>query len=445
MAKITIYGTGYVGLVTGVCFAELGHSVCCMDVDEHKIHRLRENIPSIYEEGLTELLRTNQQAGRLQFTSQFDEAVEYGFYHFIAVGTPEGASGKADLTFVEKAVASIASARKADFILVNKSTVPVGTVAKMYDIVADELKKNHRNIQFDVIANPEFLREGSAVWDCLNPDRIILGGEPLAVEKTANDLYSSFAEKHVPILKMDWASAELTKYASNAMLAAKISFINEMSIVAELTGANIENVREGMALDPRIGPHFISTGCGYGGSCFPKDVKALSALAKQYDFDPVFLDAIDAVNIRQIERFSQKIIDYLDLENRHVQTIALWGLAFKPGTDDIRESPAIRIAEILSKKGAKIRAYDPLAMDHLSNFPMIEKTASPYDTVKGADALVIATDWDIFKQVDLKKVQEYLKIPVIFDGRNLYSLDVMRQMKLDYFSVGRPSIKNRSG
>lgn len=445
MAKITIYGTGYVGLVTGVCLAECGHTVVCVDIDEQKIQSLQKGIPTIEEKDLPELLQKNQQARRITFSSNLQEAFNHGFYHFIAVGTPEAKNGEADLTFVNAVASAINTSRTEPFIIVNKSTVPVGTAAKMRETLMKEQMVRGQVLAFDIISNPEFLREGSAIHDCLNPDRIVFGGDEAVVNKATEDLYACFVEKGVPVLKMDSQSAELTKYASNAMLSAKISFMNELSLLAEKTGADIEVVRKGMALDPRIGPHFIAPGCGYGGSCFPKDVKALLVMSQKNALKASLLQAIEDVNKQQMLRFSQKIVDYLEKDGKPLseKTIALWGLSFKPETDDIRESPAIYIAKNLTRHGIRIRAYDPAAMSHASNFQWIDCVSSPYQALKEADALVIATDWAVFKAADLNEVYTTLKDPVIFDGRNLYSLTEMEQMKFDYFSVGRTSIMNK--
>lgn len=445
MAKITIYGTGYVGLVTGVCLAECGHDVLCVDVDENKIQSLQKGVPTIEEKDLPELLKKNQHAGRIKFTSNLPEAFQYGYYHFIAVGTPEGKNGEADLTFVEAVSSAINTNRTEPFVIVNKSTVPVGTAKKMKQKLLKEQKEKEKTLEFDVISNPEFLREGSAVYDCLHPDRVVLGGSEIAVGKAAKDLYAFFIEESIPILKMDSNSAELTKYAANAMLATKISFMNELSQLAEKTGADIEIIRKGMGLDSRIGPHFIAPGCGYGGSCFPKDIKALLAMFEKHEVSSALLKNVEVVNQEQMSKFSQKIVDYFTKEGTALAevTIALWGLAFKPETDDIRESPAIWIANNLSQEGLKIRAYDPVAMPRVSNIPSITCVSSLYDVLKNADALVIATDWAMFKEADLRTVFAELKTPVIFDGRNLYDLAEMNTMAFDYFSVGRPAVLNK--
>lgn len=446
MAKITIYGTGYVGLVTGVCLAELGHEVFCVDIDEDKIKKLQGGTPTIEEKDLPALLQKNQQEGRIVFTSNLKEAFQHGFYHIVAVGTPEGKNGEADLTFVKAVSSAIMAARDEAFVIVNKSTVPVGTADKMRDLLLKEQTAQGKTVAFDVISNPEFLREGAAVHDCLHPDRIVLGGTPEVVEKAVEDLYGGFMQQHIPILKMDACSAELTKYAANAMLATKISLMNELSFLAEKTGADIEVVRQGMAADPRIGPHYIAPGCGYGGSCFPKDVKALLAMSRQYDLPASLLKAVDDVNKLQTAQFIQKIRQYLEAEDGDSiagKTVALWGVAFKPETDDVRESSAIYIADGLRKVGVKVRAYDPAAMKSLHNVSGIEAASSPYQAVKDADALIIATDWPEFKTVNLQEIYTALKIPAIFDGRNIFALTDMQALPFDYFSVGRPAVLNR--
>lgn len=445
MAKITIYGTGYVGLVTGVCLAECGHLVYCVDIDEEKIATLQKGIPTIEEKDLPELLQKNQKAGRITFTSNLKEAFEHGLYHFIAVGTPQGKGGEADLTFVYAVASALNAARTEPFVIVTKSTVPVGTADKLREMLDKEQADRKLAVSFEIVSNPEFLREGTANHDFLHPDRIVLGGNKEAVEKAAVDLYGMFIENNIPILKMDSRSAELTKYASNAMLAAKISLMNELSLIAEKTGADIETVRKGMGLDPRIGTHFIAPGCGYGGSCFPKDVQALLVMAKKYEVEPLMLQAVADVNKHQVIHFCDKVVQYLskDCQDLSEKTIALWGLAFKPETDDIRESSAIYIAKNLSKHGVKISAYDPAAMNHMDNYQWITCASSPYQALKGADALVIATEWPIFETADLNEVKSSLKSPVIFDGRNIYDLTEMKKMDFDYFSIGRPPVLNR--
>jgi UDPglucose 6-dehydrogenase len=444
MTKITIYGTGYVGLVTGVCLAESGHTVVCADIDERKIQLLQSGIPTINEKDLPELLKKNLEAGRITFTSNLQEACEHGQYHFIAVGTPEGKGGEADLTFVYTVASIINSARTEPFIIINKSTVPIGTAKDMREMLLKEQTQRGRNIRFNIVSNPEFLREGVAIQDCLCPDRVVLGGDEGAVNQVLHDVYSYFVKQKIPVLMMDSASAELTKYASNAMLATKISLMNELSLLAEKTGANIEVVRKGMSLDPRIGPYFIAPGCGYGGSCFPKDVKALQVMSKKHQLNSALLQAVSEVNQEQIKHFFERIVMYLakDGQRQSEKTIALWGLAFKPGTDDVRESPAIYLAKMLSEIGVRIQAYDPVAMIHAKSFPGIDCSESPVLALKDADALVIATEWEIFKNADLEEIHRNLKIPVIFDGRNLYDLDIMKEAGFNYFSVGRPDIVN---
>lgn len=443
MSEITIYGTGYVGLVTGVCLAELGHHVLCVDIDEDKINQLQKGIPTIEEKGLPELLKSNQQAGRITFTSDLNIACAHGFYHFIAVGTPESKSGAADLTFVNAVATYLMEHRTESFVIVNKSTVPVGTAGKMRDRLIKIQQEKGKSLEFDIISNPEFLKEGCAIQDCLHPDRIILGGSPQVVDKAAHDLYDVYIQQNVPVLKMDTHSSEFTKYASNAMLAAKISFMNELSVLAEKTGADIEVVRKGMAMDPRIGPHFIAPGCGYGGSCFPKDVKALQVMAEEHHLEPALLKAIGTVNQHQMSRFAQKIIDYLaqDEQPLNTKTVALWGLAFKPETDDIREAPAFYLAEAFNQQNIKIHAYDPAAMKHISQFSWIKGASSAYSALEQADVLVIATEWAEFKRADFDEILARLKKPVIFDGRNLYDLAEMKKRGFHYVSIGRPEVK----
>lgn len=447
MAKIAIYGTGYVGLVTGVCFAERGHDVLCVDIDENKIQSLQRGEVPIVEQDLPELLEKNQKAGRIIFTSKLADAVQQSYYHFIAVGTPEGKNGEADLTLVNAVASEINRARVESFVIVLKSTVPVGTAEKMRKVLVNEQQTRNQEVKFHVISNPEFLREGKAIHDCLHPDRIVLGGDDIELLGTiAEDIYAHFIETKTPILKMTSESAELTKYATNALLAMKISFMNELSQLTERTGADIEVIREGIGLDERLGPHFIAAGCGYGGSCFPKDIKALIAMFEKNDCEPLLLKQVPEVNQKQMERFCGKILKYLSQQERELShyTIALWGLAFKPGTDDIRESPAIYVANRLSKEGIKIRAYDPAAMSHADNYPWLECTSSPESALEGSDALVIATDWPVFEEFDLNKIAELLNSPVIFDGRNIYDKAEMDVSSFDYISVGRPDVLGKA-
>jgi UDPglucose 6-dehydrogenase len=447
MTKIAIYGSGYVGLVSGVCFAERGHEVLCVDIDENKIQLLQKGEVPIVEENLPELLEKNQKAGRILFSSKLADAVRSD-YHFIAVGTPEGKNGEADLTLVNAVVSEINRSHTEPFVIVLKSTVPVGTAEKMRKMLLNEQQTRNQNVEFHVISNPEFLREGKAIYDCLHPDRIVLGGDDINfLDTVANDIYGHYIEQKTPILKMTSESAELTKYATNALLAMKITFMNELSLLAERTGADIELIRKGIGLDERLGPHFIAAGCGYGGSCFPKDVKALIAMFEKNDCEAQLIKQVPEVNQKQMERFCGKILRYFSKqEDRELSsyTLALWGLAFKPGTDDIRESPAIYIASRLSKQGIKIRAYDPAAMSHADNFSWVECTSTPESALEGADALIIATDWPIFEEFDLNKMASLLKSPVIFDGRNIYDKGTMDTLSFDYISVGRPDVLGRA-
>lgn len=447
MTKIAIYGTGYVGLVTGVCFAECGHEVLCIDIDENKIQSLQKGEVPIVEENLPELLEKNQKAGRIEFTSRLADAIQCD-YHFIAVGTPEGKNGEADLTLVNAVVSEINRSHTEPFVIVLKSTVPVGTAERIRKMLLNEQQTRNQNVKFHVISNPEFLREGKAIHDCLHPNRIVLGGDDINfLDMVANDIYGHYIGQKTPILKMTSESAELTKYAANALLAMKITFMNELSQLTERTGADIELIREGIGLDERLGPHFISAGCGYGGSCFPKDVKALIAMFEKNDCEAQLLKQVPEVNQKQMERFCGKILRYFSEQgDRELSsyTLALWGLAFKPGTDDIREASAIFIANRLSKEGIKIRAYDPAAMSHADNLPWVECTSTPESALEGADALIIATEWPIFKEFDLNKMASLLKSPVIFDGRNIYDKAKMDTFSFDYISIGRPDVLGKA-
>ena len=443
MAKITIYGTGYVALVTGVCLAEHGHEILIVDIDETKVLSLQKGVISIVEKDLPELLAKHQQTNHIKFTSNLEEAIHASEYHFIAVGTPEGKNGDADLTIVNAVASAINRTRIEPFIIIIKSTVPVGTAEKIRKMLLNEQQTRNQSLPFYVVSNPEFLREGNAIHDCLYPHRIILGAkEHDVLSKIEKEIYDSYIKEGVPLLKMDNESAELTKYAANALLATKISFMNELTQLSEKLGADIEIVRKGIGLDARIGPYFISPGCGYGGSCFPKDIKALLAMFEKNDCEATLLKQVPEANQRQMEQFCGKILRYLSQDNRVLSncTVALWGLSFKPGTDDVRESPAINIANKLSKSGIKIRAYDPAAMPNVNNYPWISCASSPESVLKEADALIIATDWPVFKEIDVSQVCKMLKDPVIFDGRNMYEINKMKAISCDYFSIGRPAI-----
>ena len=440
--KVTIFGTGYVGLVTGACLSEVGHDVTCVDVDPDKIARLNDGIIPIYEPGLEPIVRENQAQGRLHFTTDAAEGVAHGELQFIAVGTPPDEDGSADLQYVRAVAATIAEHMDAPRIIVDKSTVPVGTGDQVRQVVADTLARRGEEIAFDVVSNPEFLKEGAAVDDFMKPDRIIVGTSDPHSEEVMRELYAPFNRSHDRMIVMDLRSAELTKYAANAMLATKISFMNELANLAERLGADIENVRLGIGSDPRIGYHFIYPGCGYGGSCFPKDVQALSRIAHAVDHEPLLLDAVEAVNRRQKDRLVELIVaHYGGREALAGKTFALWGLAFKPNTDDMREAPARVLMEALWAAGATVQAFDPEAMEETQRLYGQRDDLALVGTrdaaLKGADALIVCTEWKAFRAPDFELMRESLAEPLIFDGRNLYDPERLAEDGWTYYGIGR--------
>lgn len=438
--KISVIGTGYVGLVTGTCLAEVGNDVLCLDVDVNKINLLKEGEIPIYEPDLEDMVRRNVAAGRLRFTSDPEECIDHGLIQFIAVGTPPDEDGSADMQYVMKAARAIGRNMQDYRLIVDKSTVPVGTVDKVRTVVLEELVKRGVEIDFSVASNPEFLKEGAAVDDFMRPDRIIIGADDNKAIEFLRMLYAPFNRNHDRLVIMDARSAELTKYAANAMLATRISFMNELALLAEKLGADIEHVRRGIGSDPRIGYHFLYAGCGYGGSCFPKDVKALQRTAKENDIGLKILEAVEAVNTHQKEILLDKIQARFgsDLSGK---TIALWGLAFKPNTDDMREAPSrILIAGLLAQ-GAIVSAYDPVAMNETEALfrgeASLKLADSPMSALEGADALVIVTEWKMFRAPDFGEIRRKLKNAVIFDGRNMYDPDRIRAEGFEYFAIGR--------
>jgi UDPglucose 6-dehydrogenase len=438
--RLTIFGSGYVGLVTGACFAEAGNDVLCVDVDERKVEMLKRGESPIFEPGLTELLNKNIAAGRLTFTTDAAEGVRHGLFQFIAVGTPPDEDGSADLKYV-LAVAESIGRHIGDYrVVVTKSTVPVGTADKVKAKIDATLKDRGAAFEFDVVSNPEFLKEGAAINDFMKPDRIVVGTDNLRTGELLKVLYDPFTRNRERMIIMDVRSSELTKYAANAMLATKISFMNELANLAERMGADIEKVRLGIGSDPRIGYHFIYPGAGYGGSCFPKDVQALSRSARDHSFNAELLDAVEGVNKRQKEVLFEKMQRYFDgkLKGR---TIALWGLAFKPNTDDMREAPSRVLMERLWEAGAKVRAYDPVAGHETQRIygdrADFEIVKSAPDALKGADALAIVTEWQEFRSPDFDAIKSELRHPVIFDGRNLYDPAFVKRFGLSYFAIGR--------
>lgn len=438
--KITIIGSGYVGLVSGTCLAEVGNHVMCCDVDKQKIATLNAGEVPIFEPGLKELIAKNVAAGRLFFTDDLNQAISFGTAQFIAVGTPPDEDGSADLSYVLSAAQSIGKCMNDYKIIVDKSTVPVGTAQKVKQTIGEELKKRGASIPFGVVSNPEFLKEGAAIDDFMRPDRIIIGSDDEHALNLMRQIYAPFQRNHERIIATDLQSAELIKYASNAMLATRISFMNELANLAEKLGADIELVRRGMGADPRIGYHFLYPGCGYGGSCFPKDVKALIHTAKNVGIDLEVLNAVELANAKQKHVLTQKIIQRFG-ENLNGKNFALWGLAFKPNTDDMREAPSRVLIEDLLEKGANISVYDPVAMREARRVfgenPRIIYALNPMDAAQNKEALVIVTEWKEFRSPDFEVLKTTLKNPVIFDGRNLYDPAFLRNAGFEYFAIGR--------
>ncbi|MDE2259999.1 MAG: UDP-glucose/GDP-mannose dehydrogenase family protein [Betaproteobacteria bacterium] len=438
--KISIIGTGYVGLVSGVCLAEVGNHVLCLDVDPHKIAILRDGGIPIYEPGLEAMVKRNVAAGRLAFTTDIAESVAYGQVQFIAVGTPPDEDGSADLQHVVAAARNIGRYMNSRKVIVDKSTVPVGTAEKVRVAIQNELTARAANVPFSVVSNPEFLKEGAAVEDFMKPDRIVVGAEdPYAIE-VMRAIYAPFQRNHERLILMDIKSAELTKYAANAMLATRISFMNELALLAERLGADIERVRQGIGSDPRIGYQFLYPGCGYGGSCFPKDVQALMRTAAGNGLELKILKSVEAVNQRQKSVLPDKIVKRFG-ENLNGLHFALWGLAFKPNTDDMREAPSRVLIDSLCARGATMAAYDPVAMDEARRIygkqNSLRFAISPENALLGADALIIATEWKEFRSPDFNEIKAILRHPLIYDGRNLYEPALVREAGLEYFGIGR--------
>tara|TARA_Y100000034_G_scaffold100570_3_gene124212 strand:- start:27704 stop:29029 length:1326 start_codon:yes stop_codon:yes gene_type:complete len=439
--KITIVGSGYVGLVSGVCFAEMGNQVTCVDVDEEKIKKLKKgNIP-IYEPGLERMVVSNLESQNLFFTTNLEEAINHSKIVFIAVGTPLGEDGSADLQYVLSVASEIGKTMTSDLMVVNKSTVPVGTADKVRQAIQRELDARKVNLEFNMVSNPEFLKEGAAISDFMRPDRIVIGADSDVAVEQMKQLYSPFFRTHDRFITMDIRSAEMTKYAANAMLATKISFMNEIANICELVGADVNDVRLGIGSDKRIGYSFIYPGAGYGGSCFPKDVQALIKVAAEHGYDPELIDSVENVNNRQKLRIAEKVIQRFG-EDLNGRTFGVWGLAFKPGTDDMREAPSIYVIRELVKRGAKIKAYDPKAMDeaedcYLKNLAEVSYCYSKYEVVKDADALLLLTEWKEFRSPDFSEIQMQLKNPIIFDGRNQYNAFKLDKIGFEYYQIGK--------
>jgi len=431
--KIAVVGTGYVGLVTGTCFAETGNRVTCVDIDITKIEKLKKGVITIYEPGLDILFDRNIKEGRLVFTTDLAEGIKDAEIIFLALPTPPGEDGSADLKYILK-VADDLGPLLADYtVIVDKSTVPVGTAEKVHARIAKNAK-----VEFDVVSNPEFLREGVAVEDFMKPDRVVIGTNSERARKVMSKLYAPLVRQGNPVIFMDERSAEMTKYAANAFLATKITFMNEIANLCEKVGANVDDIRRGIGTDSRIGKRFLFAGIGYGGSCFPKDVQALHKTSQEYDYDFKILESVMSVNDHQKTKLVPKIKQYFnhDLTDK---TIAVWGLAFKPYTDDIREAPALENIKELLAAGAKVRAYDPEAMENVKRIlgDQIEYIDNPYDALEGADALFIVTEWPEFRSPEFDRIDSLLKNKVIFDGRNVFELDQMRELGYTYYSIGR--------
>lgn len=447
--RVTIFGTGYVGLVTGTCLAEVGHHVVCVDIDTAKIEGLRNGVIPIYEPGLEPMVKANFAEGRLEFTTDAAAAIAHGDVIFIAVGTPPDEDGSADLQYVLAVAKTIGTHLQRPAVVVDKSTVPVGTADKVRATIAAAMAARGADVAYDVVSNPEFLKEGAAVEDCMRPDRIVIGADSAVAIEKLKRLYAPFNRNHERIVVMDVRSAELTKYAANAMLATKISFMNEIANIAEKVGADVEMVRQGIGSDPRIGWHFIYPGAGYGGSCFPKDVQALARTAQQYGYRAELLDAVESVNHRQKEHLFELIVrHYGDEAALRGKTFAVWGLAFKPNTDDMREASSRTLLRLLWEAGATVRAFDPEAAHEAgrifgerSDLTLCEHAS---DALQGADALVVVTEWKQFRSPDFAKLKTALKDAAVFDGRNLYDPTEIEAAGLAYYGIGRGrSIQSR--
>ena len=439
--NITIIGSGYVGLVSGSCFAEMGNHVTCVDIDPIKIEKLNNGIIPIYEPGLEGMVLKNVKNKTLFFTTNLNEPLEDCDVAFIAVGTPMGEDGSADLKYVLSVAKSIGKSMQKRLIVVDKSTVPIGTADKVKFTIQKELDSRGSNLEFDVVSNPEFLKEGAAIADFMKPDRVVIGANSEVAFKIMKQLYSPFFKTHDRIITMDIRSAEMTKYAANAMLATKISFMNEIANICEKVGADANQVRIGIGSDKRIGYNFIYPGAGYGGSCFPKDIKALTKIAKENDYNAKLITAVEEVNDAQKLVIAQKIVKRFG-ENLNGFVFGVWGLAFKPDTDDMREAPAIYIIKELVKRGAHIKAYDPKAIpeaknQYLKDVKNISYVDSKYDALKESDALVLLTEWKEFRSPDFSRIKLLLKNPIIFDGRNQYNTNDLKEIGIKYYQIGK--------
>jgi len=438
--KISVVGTGYVGLVSGTCFAQMGNSVTCVDIDEKKIESLKQGHIPIYEPGLEDMVLENYKKGTLDFTTDIKDAIAKTKISFIAVGTPMGEDGSADLQYVLAVAKSIGEHMQDYMVVVDKSTVPVGTAEKVTATIQAELDRRGSDLKFDVVSNPEFLKEGAAINDFMHPDRVVIGADSDKAMQVMHDLYAPFMKNHDRFIGMDIKSAEMTKYTANAMLATKISFMNEISNICELVGADINKVRNGIGSDSRIGYSFIYPGCGYGGSCFPKDVQALAKTSKDHGYTPRILDAVEAVNYDQKTVISNKVIKRFG-EDLNGKTFGVWGLSFKPETDDMREASSITIINELTKRGAKIVAYDPKARHEAESYYLkdnanVTYVDSKYEALKDADGLILITEWQEFRSPDFDEMKKLLKSQVFFDGRNQFDKERMAELGFEYFQIG---------
>lgn len=444
--NVCIVGTGYVGLVAAACYAEMGNDVYCIDVNPDIVKSLQNGKIHIYEPGLESLVKRNHAEGRLKFSTDLAEGLQEALFVFSSVGTPSQPDGSCDLSYVRQVAQQIGKAMTDYKIIINKSTVPVGTADMVRNIIKEELENRNLDLEFDVVSNPEFLKEGDAVNDFMKPDRVIIGTDNVRTAKLLETLYAPFARSRDKMIVMGIRSAEMTKYAANCMLATKISFMNEVANICEKVGADVKDVRMGIGSDRRIGYHFIYPGVGYGGSCFPKDVKAFIHTAKEYEYTAELVSAVDAVNNQQKSVLADKIQAYFEEQGGiNGKTIAIWGLSFKANTDDIRESAAIETINILTAKGMNVRAFDPEAgpnsKEKLKENKLAEIVEDQYELLKDADALAILTDWNQFRNPDFNKIKNHLKAPIIFDGRNLYSANYLANQGFAYFGIGRPAVK----
>jgi UDPglucose 6-dehydrogenase len=438
--NISVIGTGYVGLVAAACFSEMGNNVVCVDIDHAKIENLKKGIIPIYEPGLKQLVNDNQAKETLSFTTNIDDGLTVSDIIFIAVGTPMGEDGSADLTYVLDVANSIGKLMNRHLTVVDKSTVPIGTAEKVKNSIQEQLDIRNSQLTFDVVSNPEFLKEGAAINDFMRPDRVVIGAQNNKAMSLMKELYSPFTFNHERFIGMDIRSAEMTKYAANAMLATKISFINEIANICEKLGADVNQVRLGIGSDKRIGYHFIYPGCGYGGSCFPKDVNALIHLSQEAGYDPQLLNSVENVNSFQKNVLSKKLSDKMG-QDFSDKTFAVWGLAFKPGTDDMREAPSLNLIKFICENGGKVNAYDPKAKEEAKKYLNSHQNSisyfdNKYQALENVDALFLVTEWKEFRSPDFHKMKELMNQPIIFDGRNQYSLESMEKLDFDYQQIG---------